>query len=79
MSGVPSDAIRASFWFSDDVRVEWPSWDGSDAYDVWDSTHVRQGAHRIETVAGFSDACESARSQVLDNAREKRRIERDGR
>lgn len=62
---IPSDAVTVEIHFSSDVSIKWPSvGQDDDAWDVWDSTHVRQGAHRIETVTRFTDAIESARALV---------------
>ena len=67
---VPHDATCIEVRFSPDVFVRWPSWDDSDSWDVWDSTRVRQGAHRIETVARFTDAIASAQALVREHRKD---------
>lgn len=57
---IPKHAKSVTITFSDDICVSWPSWDESNAWDVWDSRHVRQGAHRVETVSRYADAEVSA-------------------
>jgi len=32
-----------------DVYVTWPTWEGVDAWDVWDARRVTQGATKIAT------------------------------
>lgn len=75
MSGIrilPADAVEVTIDFDDAISIAWPSWDKSDAWDVWDGSRVRHGAHRVETVTRMSDAVESARALVRERAKGKR-------
>lgn len=58
---LPAGANRFEVGFGDGVHIACPSWDGSRAWDVWDSRPVRQGAVRLVTVKDYARACVLAR------------------
>jgi hypothetical protein len=74
---IPPRATHASFTYSPDVHVSWPSWGGGKGWDVWNSRRHTQGATCVRHGVPF-DIAEGVALEIVarlaaEDAKEERK------